>query len=175
MLGAQANARAPRGTDLHRAFIPLTLLSPETAMKAVNPYLNFPGTSEQAFQFYRSVFGGQFSMLQRFGDLPNGDQTPIEDRNRILHISLPLPNGTVLMATDACESQGHKLSIGNNFYICLECDDEAEVTTLFTALTAGGKVEMSPQKTFWGAFFSMGTDRFGVQWMLQYCYPKTAG
>lgn len=137
-------------------------------MKAVNPYLNFPGTTEQAFQFYRSVFGGQFAVLQRFGDLPNGDQTPTQDRNKIMHVSLPLPNGNVLMGTDACESVGQKLIMGNNFSISLECESEAEVTSLFTALTVGGKVEMSPQKTFWGAFFAMGTDRFGVQWMFNY-------
>ena len=137
-------------------------------MKAINPYLNFAGTTEQAFQFYRSVFGGQFTVLQRFGDLPNGDQTPAHDRNKIMHVSLPLPNGSVLMGTDACESQGHQLNVGNNFYLSIECENEAEVTSLFTALTAGGKVEMSPQKTFWGAFFAMGTDRFGVQWMFNH-------
>jgi PhnB protein len=139
-------------------------------MKAINPYLNFPGTTEQAFQFYRSVFGGQFAVLQRFGDLPHGDQTPVQDRNKIMHVSLPLPNGSVLMGTDACESVGQKLIMGNNFSISLECESEAEVTLLFTALTAGGKVEMSPQKTFWGAFFAMGTDRFGVQWMFNFSY-----
>lgn len=141
-------------------------------MKAVNPYLNFPGTTEQAFRFYQSVFGGEFTAFVRFGDLGGGDPTSAQDRDKIMHVSLPLPGGAMLMATDACESQGHKLAVGNNFYLCLDCDDEAEVTKLFTALTAGGKIEMSPQKTFWGAFFGMGTDRFGVQWMFQYCYPQ---
>src|SRR5687768_14486090 len=112
-------------------------------MKAVNPYLNFPGTTEQAFLFYRSVFGGEFAVLQRFGDLPNGDQTPAQDRTKIMHVSLPLPNGSVLMGTDACESVGHKLIVGNNFSISLECDSEAEVSKLFTTLTTGGKAEMS--------------------------------
>ena len=144
-------------------------------MKSVNPYLNFPGTSEQAFQFYRSVFGGDFAVLQRFGDLPNGDQTPPADRNKIMLISLPLPGGAVLMATDACESQGHRLVVGNNFYISLEADDDAEVNRLFAALSAGGKVEMSPQQTFWGAFFAMCTDRFGVQWMMNHSKPKPVG
>jgi PhnB protein len=141
-------------------------------MKAVNPYLNFPGTTEQAFQFYRSVFGGEFTILQRFGDLPGGVETPAGDRNRIMHISLPLPNGATLMATDACDSHGQQLVVGNNFSISIECDSEAEVTRLFTALTAGGKAEMSPQKTFWGAFFAMGADRFGIQWMFNFTYPR---
>ncbi|HEX3135223.1 MAG TPA: VOC family protein [Planctomycetota bacterium] len=143
-------------------------------MKAVNPYLNFPGTTEQAFLFYRSVFGGEFAVLQRFGDMPGGDQTSAQESNRIMHVSLPLPNGSVLMGTDACESMGQKLIVGNNFSISLECESEAEVTKLFTALTAGGKAEMSPQNTFWGAFFAMGSDRFGTQWMMNYRYPRTA-
>ncbi|HEX3135322.1 MAG TPA: VOC family protein, partial [Planctomycetota bacterium] len=104
-------------------------------MKAINPYLNFPGTTEQAFQFYRSVFGGQFAVLQRFGDLPNGDQTPAQDRNKIMHVSLPLPNGNMLINTNAYESVGQKLIISNNFSISLECENEAEVTSLFSALT----------------------------------------
>lgn len=143
-------------------------------MKAVHPYLNFPGTTEQAFLFYRSVFGGEFTVLQRFGDLPGNDQAPAPDKAKIMHVSLPLSGGSVLMATDACESMGQKLIIGNNFSISLECESEAEVTRLFTALIAGGKAEMSPQKTFWGAFFAVGSDRFDIQWMMNYTFPRAA-
>ncbi len=143
-------------------------------MKSLNPYLNFPGTSEQAFQFYRSVFGGEFTVLQRFGDLPNGDQTPIGDRNKIMHISLPLPCGAVLMATDACESMGHPLVVGNNFSISVEAEDNAEVDRLFARLSDGGKTEMTPQQTFWGAYFAMCTDRFGIHWMFNHSLMKAA-
>ena len=141
-------------------------------MKAINPYLNFPGTTEEAFIFYRSVFGGEFAVLQRFGDTPAGAQTPVGDRNKIMHIALPLTNGTVLMATDACASMGHKLNVGNNSYIAIETDSEEEATALFTKLSPGGKIEMPPQKMFWGAFFGCWADRFGVQWMVNYTYPR---
>jgi PhnB protein len=141
-------------------------------MKAVNPYLNFPGTTEEAFRFYRSVFGGEFSVVQRFGDTPMAEQMSAAERNRIMHIALPLKNGSVLMATDACEGMGSKLTIGNNNHIAIEADSEAEAMELFNGLSAGGKVEMAPQKMFWGAFFGSWADRFGVQWMVNYTYPK---
>jgi PhnB protein len=141
-------------------------------MKSVNPYLNFPGTTEQAFAFYRSVFGGEFMTLMRFGESPMAAQVPAGDKNKIMHVSLPLPSGGVLMASDACEGFGPKLTAGNNFTIQIECDGEAEASKLFAGLSAGGAVGMPLQKTFWGAFFGMCTDRFGVQWMLNYTYPK---
>jgi PhnB protein len=141
-------------------------------MKAVNPYLNFPGTTEEAFLFYRSAFGGDFSVLQRFGDTPAGAQTPAGDRNRIMHIALPLKNGTILMATDSCESMGHQLTVGNNFSIAIETESEEEASTLFAKLSVGGKVQMAPQKMFWGAFWGSWADRFGVQWMVNYTYPR---
>jgi PhnB protein len=141
-------------------------------MKAVNPYLNFLGKTEEAFNFYRSVFGGEFAVLQRFKDAPMAEQMPPAERNGIMHVALPLPNGSVLMGTDACASMGHKLTMGNNFYIALETDSEAESTVLFDKLSAGGKAEMPPQKMFWGAFFGSCVDRFGVQWMVNYTYPR---
>jgi PhnB protein len=145
-------------------------------MKAVNIYLNFPnGTTEKAFEFYRSVFGGEFTALQRFKDAPMAEQMPAAERNGIMHVSLPLTNGTVLMGTDACASMAQTLTMGNNFYIALEVESEAEATALFGKLSTGGKVEMAPQKMFWGAFFGSWTDRFGVQWMVNYTYPRTAG
>lgn len=139
-------------------------------MKAINPYLNFPGTTEEAFIFYRSVFGGEFSVFQRFGDTPAVTNIPIGDHQKIMHIALPLPNGTVLMATDACESMGQRLTVGNNSYIAIEADSEEEATTLFNKLSSGGTVEMIPQKMFWGAFWGCWADRFGVQWMVNYTY-----
>jgi PhnB protein len=144
----------------------------EPIMLAVNPYLTFPGTTEQAFAFYRSVFGGDFAALMRFGESPMGGQVPASEKTKIMHVSLPLPGGGVLMGSDSCEGFGPKLSVGNNFTISITTESEAETTKLFTALSAGGQVGMPPQKTFWGAFFGMCTDRFGVQWMVSYTYPK---
>lgn len=139
-------------------------------MKAINPYLNFPGNAEEAFIFYRSVFGGEFSALRRFGEVP-GCEVSSADRDKIMHIALPLPNGAALMGTDACASMGHQLRVGNNFYLTLETDSEAETLALFASLSAGGKIEMPPQKMFWGALFGMCADRYGIQWMVNYTYP----
>lgn len=142
-------------------------------MKAVNPYLNFPGTTEEAFLFYRSVFGGEFSALQRFSDVPGCGEFSAADQGKIMHIALPLKNGTILMATDALESMGQKLVVGNNSYISIETDSEAESLALFNGLSAGGTVEMAPQKMFWGAFFGSWKDRYGMGWMVNYTYPKS--
>jgi PhnB protein len=141
-------------------------------MKGINPYLNFPGTTEEAFTHYRAVFGGEFAVLQRFGETPQCSDIPPGDRDKIMHVALPLPDGTILMGTDACESMGQRLRVGNNAYLCIETDSEAEASALFAGLTAGGTVEMAPQKMFWGAFWGSGTDRFGVQWMVNYTYPR---
>ena len=142
-------------------------------MKAVNPYLNFPGNTEEAFNFYKSVFGGEFLSLQRFKDTPEAARIPAAEADKIMHVSLPLGKDNALMGTDALESMGHPLTTGNNFSIALETDNEGEADKLFQALSAGGKAAMPMVKTFWGAYFGMFTDRFGVQWMISYTCPAT--
>jgi PhnB protein len=141
-------------------------------MKTVNPYLNFPGTAEEAFNFYKSVFGGEFTTVQRFKDTPEGSRASASDANKIMHISLPLGKGNTLMATDAVESMGHSVTPGNNFHLTIEAESEAEANKLFSGLSAGGKVTMPMAKTFWGAYFGMATDKFGVQWMINYTLPS---
>lgn len=137
-------------------------------MSTINPYLNFPGTTEQAFNFYRSVFGGEFSALQRFGE---GQQIPPSVKDKIMHVSLPVGNGYVLMGTDACEEMGFKLTQGNNVFICIAPDTKEEATRLFNSLSADGKVNMQLQDTFWGAYYGDCTDKFGIHWMINYTYP----
>ena len=141
-------------------------------MATLNPYLNFPGNTEEAFNFYKSVFGGEFITLQRFKDTPEADRASAEDKDKIMHVSLPIGKGNILMATDAVESMGHKLTVGNNFYLSLSTESEEETKKLFDALSAGGKVTMPLDKTFWGAYFGMLTDKFGVQWMVNYDYNQ---
>ena len=141
-------------------------------MKTVNPYLNFPGTAEQAFNFYKSVFGGEFTSLQRFKDTPEANRVAAKDADKIMHIALPIANGNVLMATDALESMGHTLKEGNNFYLSLETESEDEANKLFDKLSANGKVAMPMAKTFWGSYFGMVNDQFGVQWMISYTLPQ---
>lgn len=139
-------------------------------MATLNPYLNFNGNTEEAFNFYKSVFGGEFLMLQRFKDTPEADNVPENDQDKIMHISLPLGQGNILMATDVLESAGHDTVSGNNISLALQADSEEEAEKLFNALSEGGKIEMPLEKTFWNAYFGMCTDKFGVQWMVNYDY-----
>ena len=141
-------------------------------MATINPYLNFPGTTEEAFNFYKSVFGGEFTVLQRFKDTPQADQVPANEQDKIMHVSLPIGSGNVLMASDNLESMGRPQTAGNNFSISVNADSEAEADKLFNGLAAGGKVTMPLQKTFWGAYFGMLTDKFGIQWMVNYDFNQ---
>lgn len=137
-------------------------------MTEVNPYLNFNGNTEDAFNFYKTVFGGEFQVVMRFKDNPQCGNIAEADKNRIMHIALPIGNGTILMATDSLESLGQKLTVGNNFYICLSPETKAEADRLFNGLSASGKIEVPIQDMFWGAYWGSLTDKFGVQWMVNY-------
>jgi len=137
-------------------------------MAAINPYLNFAGNTEAAFNFYKSVFGGEFLTVQRFKDSPHGGNVAEHEKNKIMHISLPIGKGNVLMATDALESMGQKLTVGDNFSIAILPDSKAEADKLFNGLSAGGKVTMPLHDVPWGAYFGMLTDKFGIQWMVNY-------
>lgn len=144
-------------------------------MASFHPYLNFEGNTEEAFNFYKSVFGGDFAVLQRFGETPACEGMPAEDANKIMHVSLPLGNsGTVLMGTDALKSMGHTITKGDNFSISIAAESEEEADRLFNALSAGGKVAQPMQKMFWNAYFGMFTDKFGIQWMINYDYAQQA-
>lgn len=137
-------------------------------MKSANPYLNFNGNTEEAFNFYRSVFGGEFQAVVRFRDFGNAMPVPEHELDKIAHIALPLGKDNLLMGTDVLESQGRSLTVGNNSYISLELDSGEEAERLFDALTAGGRIEMPLQRTEWAEKFGMCADRFGVQWMFDY-------
>lgn len=139
-------------------------------MVRVSTYLNFPRHTEAAFNFYRSVFGGEFEGgINRFRDIPPSDDMPPlpdADKDLVMHISLPILGGAhYLMGTDAPESMGFQVTFGNNIYINLEPDTRAETRRLFDALSAGGKVEMELQDMFWGAYYGSCTDQYGVKWM----------
>ncbi len=134
----------------------------------INPYLNFPGTTEAAFNFYKSVFGGEFSVLQRFGDGPESDKVPAALKDKIMHVSLPIAAGYILMATDALPEMGFSVKQGNNYYISLSPDSREEAKRIFDGLSAGGKVEMDLQDAFWGAYFGSFEDKFGIKWMVNY-------
>jgi len=137
-------------------------------MATINPYLNFPGNTEEAFNFYKSVFGGEFASLQRFKDTPDADKLPPGTANQIMHIALPIGKNNMLMATDAPESMGFSLITGTNQYICISPDSRDEATKLFNGLSSGGNVEMELQDMFWGAYYGSLTDKFGIKWMVNY-------
>jgi len=141
-------------------------------MAIINSYINFPGTAEEAFNFYKSVFGGEFSVIQRFKDVMEPGKLSAEDGEKLMHIALPISNGNVLMATDALEATGHAFIPGNNFYLSLAANSEAEADKLFNGLSEGGTVTQPLAKMFWGAYFGMWTDKFGVQWMVNYDYNE---
>lgn len=141
-------------------------------MATINPYLNFPGTAEEAFTLYQSVFGGEFLDVTRFSDVPGDDKLPADPKNKIKHIALPIGNGTLLMGSDMSASKGLSLTYGNNFYLSVNVDSSEEADRLFARLSEGGKIEMPLADMFWGAYYGSFLDRFGIGWMVSYEPPK---
>ena len=137
-------------------------------MATISPYLNFMGNTEDAFNFYKSVFGGEFEMVTRFKDTPETANVPEKEKNMIMHISLPISKEVRLMGTDTLESMGHGLTKGNNVSLAINPSSLDEAQKLFNGLSAGGQVMMPFEKAFWGAYFGMLTDKFGVQWMVNF-------
>jgi PhnB protein len=137
-------------------------------MATINPYLNFNGNTEDAFNFYKSVFGGEFASFQRFKDTPGCENVQAHEADKIMHVALPIGKGNVLMATDTLESMGHSVTSGSNFSISISTESKEETNNLFDKLSSGGQVTMPLEKMFWGAYFGMLTDKFGIQWMVNY-------
>ncbi|PWJ57916.1 PhnB protein [Dyadobacter jejuensis] len=144
-------------------------------MALINPYLNFNGNAEEAFEFYKSVFGGELATVVRFGDMPD-PQHPLSesDANKIMHIALPIGPANVLMATDFLESQGQKTREGNRYTVSISAESKAEADQLFTGLSAGGEVEVPISDSPWGSYFGLFKDKFGIQWMVDFD-PKFTG
>ncbi|MFL5730987.1 MAG: VOC family protein [Cytophagaceae bacterium] len=135
----------------------------------ISPYINFNGNCEDAFNFYKSVFGGEFAMVSRFNSapsMPDQPSIPESEGNKIMHISLPISQETILMGSDTSEAFGHVSTPGNNFSISINTVSENEADRLFNGLSAGGEVTMPISKTFWGSYFGMLIDKFGIHWMV---------
>lgn len=139
-------------------------------MASVNPYVHFNGNCEEAFKFYQSVFGTELAYMMRFKEAPN-EQFEKDEMENILHICLTIGRGTSLLGSDVPRAFG-PANIGNNFYISVDTDTQAEADKLFNGLSEGGKVVMPIDKTFWGAYFGMFIDKFNVQWMISYDLRK---
>lgn len=141
-------------------------------MPVINPYLNFNGSTEEAFNFYKSVLGGEFLAVHRFKDTPDGAKFSETDQEKIMHISLPVGNGNVLMATDTLDSALHHANKENNFSLSLETESKEEADKIFNGLSMGGKIEMPMQDVYWGSYFGMFTDKFGIRWMVSHSYEQ---
>lgn len=135
----------------------------------VNTYLNFAGNAREAFEFYRSVFGGEFSSAVSFKDMPmEGVDIPAEDGDKMMHIALPLGEGNTLMASDTLESLGQELKPGNNVYVSIHPDSREEADRIFSGLSQGADIEMPMGDQVWGDYFGSLKDKFGVGWMVNY-------
>ncbi|MDP4147768.1 MAG: VOC family protein [Bacteroidota bacterium] len=138
-------------------------------MTKLNCYLNFQGTSEEAFNFYKDIFGGEFSTVMRFKDVPvfpGKEKLNEAELNKMMHIALPIGDN-VLMATDMLESQGQQVKTGNSSTLSVHPDSKPEADRLYKELSQGGKAHVPMTDMFWG-YWGMLTDKYGVQWMVNY-------
>ncbi len=139
-------------------------------MTKINIYLNFNGNCEEAFNFYKSVFGGEFAHIGKFKDMPEDPGYPISeaDKEKVMHVSFPISKESVLMGSDTGGEWAASYKQGNNFSISINTDSKEEADRLFEDLSKDGKVIMPMNKTFWESYFGMFTDKFGVNWMVSF-------
>jgi len=139
-------------------------------MAQVNAYLNFNGNCEAAFTFYKNAFGKDFEYIGRFKDVPSEFELSDEEGNKVMHISLRISEETVLMGSDTNDKFGPAATFGNNISVSINTVSEEEANELFNKLSVDGTVTMPLAKTFWGAYFGMFIDKFGINWMVNYDY-----
>jgi PhnB protein len=140
-------------------------------MTTVNAYLNFNGNCEEAFNFYKSVFGGDFPYIGRYKDMPPMEgQPPLpeSEQNKIMHVSLPISQETILMGADTVSGFGPETTVGNNIALILTVESKEEADRLYNGLSAGGTLTMPIASTFWGDYFGMWVDKFGISWMVSF-------
>ncbi|MCK3684638.1 VOC family protein [Maribellus sp. YY47] len=138
-------------------------------MAKVNVYLLFNGDCEEAFNFYKDAFGGEFQMFSRYKEMPKVEGLPSmnsELADRIMHVSLPISDETVLMGSDGGGDWASQHRVGNNFSVSVSAESKKEADRLFNALSEGGMISMPMQKTFWGEYFGMLVDKFEIGWMI---------
>ncbi|WP_445455165.1 VOC family protein [Flavobacterium sp. HNIBRBA15423] len=145
-------------------------------MATVNIYLTFNGNCEEAFRFYQSIFGGEFSYFGRFKEMPKEEENcqPMDeaDGDKIMHVTLPISKETCLMGSDTGGEWASHFKQGNNFSVSINTESKKEADKLFNALSSDGQVIMPMNQTFWGAYFGMFTDKFGINWMVNFDEPK---
>ena len=139
-------------------------------MSSINTYLNFNGNCEEAFNFYKSVFGGEFAFIGKYKDMPENPASPISEDNKekIMHASLPIGENSILMGSDTGGEWASNFIQGNNFAISINTKNKNEADRLFSNLSVDGKITMPINKTFWDSYFGMFTDKFGINWMVSF-------
>lgn len=137
-------------------------------MRTMHPYLNFDGQAEEAFNFYKSVLGGEFIFFKKMSDAPDADKLPENERDRVMHVALPINEHTILMASDCMPSAGHVIKQDNNIYVHIAAESREDADQLFNGLSAGGTIEMPMEDMFWGDYFGSFKDKFGIQWMINF-------
>jgi len=144
-------------------------------MTKINVYLTFDDNCEKAFNFYQSIFGGEFVAKSRFSEMPPGPDyhIPDDEKEKLMHITLPISKETVLMGSDKLHGFGPELTVGNNFSISVNTDSLKESERVFKQLSEGGQIIMPMEKTFWGSYFGMLTDKFGINWMVSFSENET--
>ena len=136
-------------------------------MATINPYLTFEGNCEEAFNFYRSVFGGEFATLMRMGEA-EGMPVPDDAKNKVMHVALPVGDTAILMGSDTMEGMGPAFNAGNNFSVAVGPKSKEEADQIYNGLSVGGTQTMPMADAFWGAYFGMLVDKFGIQWLVNY-------
>ncbi|MEZ5071043.1 MAG: VOC family protein [Bacteroidales bacterium] len=146
-------------------------------MAKFDPYLIFPGTCEEAFNLYRSVFGGTFDTLSRFGEMPPREGVTLskEQQNMVMHVALHLGGDTLLLGSDSGGELSPPVEPGNNFSVSVNAASKEEADRYFQGLSQGGRVTQAMELTFWGSYFGMCTDRFGISWMISHSVPPESG
>lgn len=142
-------------------------------MATINVYLTFNGNCKEAFDFYKSVLGGAYPYVGTFGDMPpkDGMAVPDEDKDKIMHITLPISKETVLMGSDTVGAWANSFKPGNNFSLSIDAASKEEADKIFNGLSAGGQITQAMEETFWGAYFGMFIDKFGINWYVNYDDP----
>lgn len=142
-------------------------------MATTNTYLTFNGKCEEAFNYYKSVFGGEFTYIGRFSEMPQSEEYKVSeaDKNKIMHVGLPI-GASILMGSDCSSEWASSFKHGNNFSVSITASSKKEADKLFTALAEGGQITMPLDSTFWGDYFGMLTDKFGINWMMSYNEQK---
>ena len=138
-------------------------------MAIINPHINFNGNAEEAFNFYKSVFGGEFAKIMRFKDLASAE-FPVSEKeeNKIIHIALPIGKGSMLMANDVPEIMGRTNENENRSKIVISAESKEEADKLFSGLSVGGQIEMPIADSPWGSYFGMFRDKYGIEWMVDF-------